>query len=220
MAGIAAGALLLGYLADRIGQKRTIVLSLALYGISSVPFAATNLIAVSSLAIFLCFAGSLGFGVTAAAWMLPSSGLFMSIIYPTLNSKAISCFSKNQHAAANLDLYQVYCTFYDALAREDFSYLLARAIQFFLPGIPQVFLRRAVRADTVAQFPSGVRRKFRARGVGGLHHRPLLAERSGFFAATSRSARLHVVPGVFTVCKYRAAWIRRCPGWLTQSPAD
>ncbi len=42
-------------------------------------------------------------------------------------------------AAANLDLYQVNCTFYDALARADLRYLLCRAIQFFLPGVPQVY---------------------------------------------------------------------------------
>jgi sucrose phosphorylase len=42
-------------------------------------------------------------------------------------------------AAANLDLYQVNCTFYDALGRDDLKYLLARAIQFFLPGVPQVY---------------------------------------------------------------------------------
>src|SRR6185503_20614086 len=42
-------------------------------------------------------------------------------------------------AASNLDLYQVNCTFYDALGRDDVQYLLARAIQFFLPGIPQVY---------------------------------------------------------------------------------
>jgi sucrose phosphorylase len=42
-------------------------------------------------------------------------------------------------AASNLDLYQVNCTFYDALGRDDTRYLLARAIQFFLPGIPQVY---------------------------------------------------------------------------------
>jgi sucrose phosphorylase len=42
-------------------------------------------------------------------------------------------------AASNLDLYQVNCTFHDALARDDRRYLLARAIQFFLPGIPQVY---------------------------------------------------------------------------------
>jgi sucrose phosphorylase len=42
-------------------------------------------------------------------------------------------------AASNLDLYQVNCTFYDALGRDDLRYLLCRAIQFFLPGIPQVY---------------------------------------------------------------------------------
>ena len=42
-------------------------------------------------------------------------------------------------AASNLDLYQVNCTYYDALGRNDLDYLLARAIQFFLPGVPQVY---------------------------------------------------------------------------------
>ncbi len=42
-------------------------------------------------------------------------------------------------AASNLDLYQINCTFYDAMRREDRRYLLARAVQFFLPGIPQVY---------------------------------------------------------------------------------
>ena len=42
-------------------------------------------------------------------------------------------------AASNLDIYQVNCTFYDALRRNDYDYLLARAIQFFAPGIPQVY---------------------------------------------------------------------------------
>ena len=42
-------------------------------------------------------------------------------------------------AASNLDLYQVNCTFYDALGRRDQEYLIARAIQFFAPGIPQVY---------------------------------------------------------------------------------
>jgi sucrose phosphorylase len=42
-------------------------------------------------------------------------------------------------AASNLDLYQVNCTFYDALGRNDCDYLLARAIQFFAPGVPQVY---------------------------------------------------------------------------------
>lgn len=42
-------------------------------------------------------------------------------------------------AASNLDLYQVNCTFYDALGADDRAYLAARAIQFFTPGIPQVY---------------------------------------------------------------------------------
>jgi len=42
-------------------------------------------------------------------------------------------------AASNLDLYQVNCTFYDALGRRDDDYLIARAIQFFAPGVPQVY---------------------------------------------------------------------------------
>jgi len=42
-------------------------------------------------------------------------------------------------AASNLDLYQVNCTFYDALGRNDRDYLLARAIHFFAPGVPQVY---------------------------------------------------------------------------------
>ncbi|HEY5706029.1 MAG TPA: sucrose phosphorylase [Terrimicrobiaceae bacterium] len=42
-------------------------------------------------------------------------------------------------AASNLDLYQVNSTYYDALGRDDRAYLLARAIQFFSPGIPQVY---------------------------------------------------------------------------------
>jgi sucrose phosphorylase len=42
-------------------------------------------------------------------------------------------------SARNLDLYQVNCTFYDALGGRDGEYLLARALQFFAPGIPQVY---------------------------------------------------------------------------------
>ncbi|MFA9432330.1 sucrose phosphorylase [Egicoccus sp. AB-alg2] len=42
-------------------------------------------------------------------------------------------------AASNVDLYQVNCTFYDALGRDDDAYLVARLVQFFLPGVPQVY---------------------------------------------------------------------------------
>jgi len=42
-------------------------------------------------------------------------------------------------AASNLDLYQVNCTYFEALGKNETEYLIARAIQFFLPGIPQVY---------------------------------------------------------------------------------
>ena len=42
-------------------------------------------------------------------------------------------------AASNLDADQINCTFYDALGGRDDEHLVARAIQCFLPGIPQVY---------------------------------------------------------------------------------
>lgn len=52
-----------------------------------------------SAMIFACFLASVVFGKTTAVFVLPLSGLFMSMIYPTLNSKGISCFSKSDHGA-------------------------------------------------------------------------------------------------------------------------
>jgi sucrose phosphorylase len=45
----------------------------------------------------------------------------------------------NTVAYNNLDVYQINCTYYSALGNNDDAYLLARAIQFFAPGIPQVY---------------------------------------------------------------------------------
>lgn len=60
----------------------------------------TTALAVLGLAILLCFCGSLLGGLALGVWLLPLTGLFMSIIYPTLNSKAISCFPRQLHGAA------------------------------------------------------------------------------------------------------------------------
>jgi sucrose phosphorylase len=43
------------------------------------------------------------------------------------------------NAASNVDSSQINCTFYDALGRRDVEYLIARAVQCFAPGIPQVY---------------------------------------------------------------------------------
>lgn len=45
----------------------------------------------------------------------------------------------NTAAYNNLDIYQINCTYYSALGDDDASYLLSRAVQFFAPGIPQVY---------------------------------------------------------------------------------
>jgi sucrose phosphorylase len=42
-------------------------------------------------------------------------------------------------AANNVDVHHINCTFYDALGRRDDEYFVARAIQCFLPGIPQIY---------------------------------------------------------------------------------
>jgi len=55
-----------------------------------------------------------------------------------LNSKGDSLKATGA-AASNLDLYQVNCTYFDALGRDETAYLIARTIQFFVPGIPQVY---------------------------------------------------------------------------------
>lgn len=59
----------------------------------------TVLLAWFGSAIFICFALSMLGGVDWALWLMPLSGLFMSMMYPTLNSKGISCFERHQHGA-------------------------------------------------------------------------------------------------------------------------
>lgn len=45
----------------------------------------------------------------------------------------------SSEAYNNLDIYQINCTYYSALGNSDQAYLLARAIQCFTPGIPQIY---------------------------------------------------------------------------------
>lgn len=42
-------------------------------------------------------------------------------------------------AASNVDLYQVNCTFFDAVGADDNAYLIARLLQLWLPGVPQIY---------------------------------------------------------------------------------
>ncbi|QNO17817.1 sucrose phosphorylase [Caproicibacterium amylolyticum] len=45
----------------------------------------------------------------------------------------------NSELYHNMDIYQINCTYYSALGNDDDAYLLARALQFFAPGVPQVY---------------------------------------------------------------------------------
>ena len=60
-------------------------------------FSWATALALLSAAILGCFAGSLAVGARAGLILLPLSGLFMSVIYPTINSKGISGFPKSEH---------------------------------------------------------------------------------------------------------------------------
>jgi fucose permease len=57
-------------------------------------------ITICSGLILACFAISIAGGVSWGVYSLPLSGLFMSVIYPTINSKGISCVPKSEHGAA------------------------------------------------------------------------------------------------------------------------
>ena len=70
----------------------------------------TSVMALFSLAILACFAGAVVGGLSLAVWLLPLSGLFMSMIYPTLNSKGISCFPKTEHGAVSGVILFFTCT--------------------------------------------------------------------------------------------------------------
>jgi fucose permease len=59
----------------------------------------TKVLLIFSFAIMACFTIGLIAGPTMAVYLFPLSGIFMSVIYPTFNSKGISCFEKRQHGS-------------------------------------------------------------------------------------------------------------------------
>jgi len=61
----------------------------------------TAVLTLFSAAILACFLGAVSGGPGVAVFLLPLSGLFMSVIYPTINSKGISCFPKAEHGAVS-----------------------------------------------------------------------------------------------------------------------
>lgn len=72
------------------------------------------------------------------AGLVPPQELDQLVEWIHVNSQGASRLATGA-AASNLDLYQVNCTYFDALGRDTRRYLLARAVQCFLPGIPQIY---------------------------------------------------------------------------------
>jgi len=77
-------------------------------------------------------------GAKGLPGLLPEEDIDSLVEQMHLNSKGQSKAATGA-AASNLDLYQVNCTYFDALGKNEDHYLMARAIQFFLPGVPQVY---------------------------------------------------------------------------------
>lgn len=114
-------------------------------------------LAILSLAIFLCLGGSVYGGVNAAVVLLPLSGLFMSVIYPTLNSKGISCFKKSEHGAVAGVILFFTCAgavlgplamaaLIDALGAPKYAFLLATGFAAVLfAGLVYNWLRQPTR---------------------------------------------------------------------------
>jgi sucrose phosphorylase len=79
-----------------------------------------------------------GIGVTDVEGLLSSEQVanLAETIHERSNGKSREASGT---AASNLDVSHINCTFYDALGRRDEDYLIARALQFFAPGVPQVY---------------------------------------------------------------------------------
>jgi len=61
----------------------------------------TWVVMLCATAILACFGAALVGGRGVAVFSLPLSGLFMSVLYPTINSKGISCFPKAEHGSVS-----------------------------------------------------------------------------------------------------------------------
>lgn len=59
----------------------------------------TAVLAICSTLMAALFLAAVLGGRTVAVFALPATGLFMSVLYPTINSTGISCFDKNRHGS-------------------------------------------------------------------------------------------------------------------------
>lgn len=79
-----------------------------------------------------------GIGVVDVDGLLPEEEIekVSRIIYERGGNAAKRASGNN---SKNVDIYQINSTYYSALGEDDEAYFAARAIQLFLPGIPQIY---------------------------------------------------------------------------------
>lgn len=83
-----------------------------------------------------------GIGVVDARYLMPDEEVLETKRKVFEINPEINEIYKDRHMTVNFskfEAYQINCTYYDALGSEDERYILARAVQFFAPGIPQVY---------------------------------------------------------------------------------
>ena len=79
-----------------------------------------------------------GIGVSDIAGLLPADDV--AALVETIHQRSAGASRlASGTGAANVDASQINCTFYDALGGRDDEYLIARAVQCFAPGVPQIY---------------------------------------------------------------------------------
>ena len=105
-----------------------------------------SVLALCSAGVLICFLAAAIGGRGVATLALPLSGLFMSVLYPTINSKGISCFPRSRHGeVAGLLLFftcisavlapLTMAALSDALGDPKYSLYLASACCVVLTGL-------------------------------------------------------------------------------------
>ncbi|MEA3449731.1 MAG: sucrose phosphorylase [Patescibacteria group bacterium] len=79
-----------------------------------------------------------GIGVVDVEDLLPQAEI-KDIYWKILTANSNAATRASGSNSNNVDLYQMNCTYYSALVKDDKAYLAARVIQLFLPGIPQIY---------------------------------------------------------------------------------
>lgn len=79
-----------------------------------------------------------GLPVPDVEGLLTSSEIEATIVYVNKKGGNAAMRASGENAQ-NVDVYQLNVTYFSALDEDDDMYIAARAIQFFIPGIPQVY---------------------------------------------------------------------------------